>query len=80
MFKATEVGRKTRKIDLLIDLQINLSSGRTQTIISCCFSGHYQADSDRYAENVLCYICFSRNLANIYRMAILTNFSQYMQS
>ena len=33
-----------------------------------------------YAENALCYRCFSRNLAKIYRTAILTNFFRYMRT
>ena len=33
-----------------------------------------------YAENALCYRCFSRNLAKMYRTAILTNFFQCMQN
>ena len=42
------------------------------------FSVQFQAQN--YAENVLCYRCFSRNLAKIYRKAISTNFSRCMQS
>ena len=40
MFKATEVETKIREINLLIDMQINLSFVELQTIIFCCLSSY----------------------------------------
>ena len=45
MFKTTEVERKTRKINLLIDLQINISSCRTSYLYFSLLSIDFHADS-----------------------------------
>ena len=37
-------------------------------------------EASLHSENALCYRCFSRNLAKIYRAAVLTNFFRCMQN
>ena len=56
MFKTTEVERKTRKINLLIDLQINISSCRTSYLYFSLLSSDFHADSIG-TKNVIIYTC-----------------------
>ena len=40
MFKATEVERTIREINLLIDMQMQINLSSCRTIISCCVSNY----------------------------------------